>query len=318
MRLPDAWRPLVGAAVVSLSGVWVRLADVEPARSALLRNAYAVPVLVALLAVERRRQRARGAIPARLLQPWALAAGLCWAVDLTLWHGAIGILGAGLGTVLPSIQVVLVGLAAVLLLGERPRGGFWVALPVVAAALAGLGLTGRSVVVGGSVPTGVALGVGGAVAYAGAILLLRRARAADPGGSGLLALLWLSVGGAAGAGVVAAAVGAAGPAGWPADGWLVLLALGSQVVGWLLLTTAMHRLPALATSVALLLQPTLAVVWGVLLLSEPIGPAQLALAALLLAGVAVAHRAVTAGGLPSPSDARRHDGTDLGAGPRGA
>ena len=318
MRPPDAWRPFLGAAVVSLSAVWVRLADVEPARSAFLRNAYAVPVLVALLVLERRRQRARGDVPARLVQPWALAAGLCWAVDLTLWHGAIGILGAGLGTVLPSLQVVLVGLAAVLLLGERPRAAFWLALPVVVAALVGLGLTGRSVAPGGSVPTGVALGVGGAVAYAAAILLLRRARAADPGGSGLLALLWLSLGGALGAGAAAAATGAAGPAGWPADGWLVVLALGSQVVGWLLLTTSMHRLPALATSLALLLQPTLAVVWGVVLLAEPIGPTQLAFAGLLLVGVAVAHRAVTAAGVPSGDDAHRLPGTDPGARPRGA
>ncbi len=292
MRPSEAWRPVAGAAIVSLSAVWVRLADVEPARAAFLRNAYAVPVLVALVALERRRQRARGIVPARLLQPWALGAGGFWAVDLTLWHAAIGIVGAGLGTVLPSVQVVIVGLVAVVLLRERPRPGFWVALPIVLAALAGLGLTGRSVVPGGSVPLGVSLGAGVAFAYAGALLLLRRARAADPDGSGVLALLWLSVGGAAGSGAAAAVTGGVGPAGWPADGWLVVLALSSQVVGWLLLTTSMHRLPALATSVALLLQPTLAVVWGVVLLGEPIGPVQVGLAALLLGGVAIAHRAV--------------------------
>jgi drug/metabolite transporter (DMT)-like permease len=306
--LPDTWRPFVGAAIVSMSGVWVRLADVEPARSAFLRNAYALPVLVVLVALERRRQRRRGVEPAPLLQPWALAAGLFWAADLTLWHAAIGILGAGLGTVLPSVQVVVVGLASVVLLRERPRVGFWVALPVVLAALAGLGLTGRSVV---------------ADVYAVALLLLRRARAADPEGSGVLALLWLTVGGAAGAGAVAAATGGSGPAGWPADGWLVALALGSQVVGWLLLTSSMHRLPALATSVALLLQPTLAVVWGVMLLGEPVGGVQLALAAVLLVGVAVAHRAVaprtdTPSGLPSGDDARRLPAFDPGARSRGA
>jgi drug/metabolite transporter (DMT)-like permease len=321
--LPDTWRPFVGAAIVSMSGVWVRLADVEPARSAFLRNAYALPVLVVLVALERRRQRRRGVEPAPLLQPWALAAGLFWAADLTLWHAAIGILGAGLGTVLPSVQVVVVGLASVVLLRERPRVGFWVALPVVLAALAGLGLTGRSVVADGSVPLGVGLGTGVAVVYAVALLLLRRARAADPEGSGVLALLWLTVGGAAGAGAVAAATGGSGPAGWPADGWLVALALGSQVVGWLLLTSSMHRLPALATSVALLLQPTLAVVWGVMLLGEPVGGVQLALAAVLLVGVAVAHRAVaprtdTPSGLPSGDDARRLPAFDPGARSRGA
>jgi drug/metabolite transporter (DMT)-like permease len=297
-RLPDVWRPFLGASIVSLSAVWVRLADVEPVRSAFLRNAYALPFLGLLLLVERRRLAARGAVPARLVQPWALLAGLVWGIDLVLWHAAIGILGAGLGTVLPSLQVVIVGIAAVVLLGERPRPWFWLSLPMVLAALVGLGLTGRSVRIDGSVPLGLGLGVGVAFTYAVALLLLRRARAADPTGSGVLALTWLTVGGALGAGVAAIPSGAAGPAGLPADGWLLVLALGSQVVGWLLLTSSMHRLPVLATSVALLLQPTLAVLWGVLLLGEPVGPAQLLLAALLLAGVAVAHRAVAPPALP--------------------
>ena len=319
------WRPFAGAALVSLSGVWVRLADIEPARSAFLRNAYALPVLVLLVVLERRRRRRSGRVPAPLLQPWALAAGAFWAVDLTLWHVAIGILGAGLGTVLPSIQVVVVGLVAVLVLGERPRPAFWAALPIVLAALAGLGLTGRSIDPDGSVPVGVALGVGVALAYAGAILLLRRARAADPDGSGVLALLWLSIGGAVGAGAAALPTGGIAPAGWPADGWLVALALGSQVLGWLLLTTSMHRLPALATSVALLLQPSLALVWGVVLFDEPVGAVQLLLALTLLAAVAVANRAVTTpappaasgSGLSSDDDARRSHDADPGARSRG-
>jgi drug/metabolite transporter (DMT)-like permease len=74
----------------------------------------------------------------------------------------------------------------------------------------------------------------------------------------------------------------------------VLLALGSQVVGWLLLTSSIHHLPAAATSVALLLQPVLALVWGAVLLSEPIGVPQVLGAAVVLVGVALAHRSLRA------------------------
>jgi len=42
---------------------------------------------------------------------------------------------------------------------------------------------------------------------------------------------------------------------WPAHGWLVTLALTSQVVGWLLIAVALPRLPASLTSVVLTVQP---------------------------------------------------------------
>ena len=46
---------------------------------------------------------------------------------------------------------------------------------------------------------------------------------------------------------------------WPAHGWLVTLALTSQVVGWLLIAVSLPRVPAALTSVILLLQPVASV-----------------------------------------------------------
>ena len=42
---------------------------------------------------------------------------------------------------------------------------------------------------------------------------------------------------------------------WPSAGWLVLLALTSQVLGWLLITVSLPRLPAAMTSMILTIQP---------------------------------------------------------------
>jgi drug/metabolite transporter (DMT)-like permease len=288
VRLPVAVRPWLGAVMISFSAVWVRLADVEVARSAFLRGAYALPLLAVLLA----RQPARGA--RRWLRPLALGAGLLLGLDLVAWHASIAIVGAGLGTVLPNLQVVLVGLAGVALFGERPARSFWLGIPIVLAGIWVLSVVGRPVVVGGSVPLGVVYGLLTALAYAACLIVLRLARAREPGASAVEVLWSLTVGATLVTGVVAVAEGVAGPAGWPADGWLVLLAVGSQVVGWLLLTSSIHRLPAAATSVALLLQPVLALLWGATLLGEPLGPAQLIGAAVVLAGVTIAHRAVRA------------------------
>ena len=54
----------------------------------------------------------------------------------------------------------------------------------------------------------------------------------------------------------------------PRTRWLVTLALTSQVLGWLLITVSLPRLPAALTSVTLTIQPVGSVILGVILLSE--------------------------------------------------
>jgi len=287
---PAKVRPWLGAVLISFSGVWVRLADVEVARSAFLRGAYALPVIAVLVAVARRRS-----VDARLVPwvlPWALAGGVLLGIDLVAWHAAIEIVGAGLGTVLPNMQVVFVGLAGVLFFRERPPVGFWIALPIVLSGIWILSVVGRPVLTDGSVPLGVLYGVVAAITYAGALVLLRVSRGRQPRAPSVAFLFSLTVGATVAMGAAAASQGVAAPAGWPADGWLLLLALGSQVVGWLLLTSSIHLLPAAATSVALLLQPVLALVWGRVLLGEPLGFPQVGGAAVVLLGVAIAHRSI--------------------------
>ncbi len=306
--LPDALRPWLGAVMISFSAVWVRLADVEPARSALLRVVYALPVLAVLVAL-------RGGSGRRWLVPGALVAGLALGIDFVAWHESIERIGAGLSTVLANLQVVFVGLAGVLLFGERPGRGFWFALPVVLTGIWALSTVGRPVAEGGSVVAGVVFGVVTAVAYAASLVLLRVARSRSTAAhvDGISAMWSLTLGATIMILPIAAVQGVAGPAGWPADGWLIALAVGSQVVGWLLLTSSIHRLPAAATSVALLLQPVLALTWGALLLAEPIGPAQVGGAMLVLAGVAIAHRSTTSARVsPGTSIASPPQGGDVG------
>ena len=306
--LPMALRPWLGAVMISFSAVWVRFADVEPARSAMLRGVYALPALIVLVAIRTRRAtRApdgdatdRAAGWRSWLLPGAVAAGVLLGIDFVAWHESIAIIGAGLGTVLPNLQVVFVGIAGVVLFRERPGGSFWAALPVVLVGIWVLGAVGRPVVDDGSVALGVVYGVVAAITYAGCLVLLRFTRARTSTAA-VTVLLSLTVGSLLVTAPVAAVEGVAGPAGWPADGWLVVLALGSQVLGWLLLTSSIHVLPAAATSVALLLQPVLALGWGALLLAEPLGPAQLAGAAVVLLGVALAHHGARRAAVVTPS-----------------
>ena len=69
--------------------------------------------------------------------------------------------------------------------------------------------------------------------------------------------------------------------------WLLALALVSQVIGWLFIATALPRLPAVETSVLLLVQPVFAIVWGVMFFAERLSSLQWLGSAIVLAGVAV-------------------------------
>jgi drug/metabolite transporter (DMT)-like permease len=60
------------------------------------------------------------------------------------------------------------------------------------------------------------------------------------------------------------------------------------VLGWLLISVSLPRLPAVLTSILLMLQPVSAVFLGALLLSESPSGVQLLGVAVVIAGVAVA------------------------------
>jgi drug/metabolite transporter (DMT)-like permease len=93
----------------------------------------------------------------------------------------------------------------------------------------------------------------------------------------------------------------------------VLLALTSQVVGWLLITVSMPRLPPWLVSALLLVQPAGSVVLGAVFLGERPSAPQLAGVAAMLAGVVIAASGRTRAApapVPEPlanSPARRGD-----------
>ena len=72
---------------------------------------------------------------------------------------------------------------------------------------------------------------------------------------------------------------------WPGHGWLVLLALSSQVLGWMLITVSLPRLPAALTSMTLTIQPIGSLILGAIILGEQPSALQLAGGAGILAGL---------------------------------
>jgi drug/metabolite transporter (DMT)-like permease len=282
---------VAGALTIAFSAILVRLADVSPATAAIFRCAYALPVLGALAVLEDRRFGPRPARDRRL----ALPAGAFFAADLIFWHYAIADVGAGLATVLGNVQVVVIPFAAWAVLGERIERRILLALPLVCSGVLLISGALETGAYGDDPARGVVFGMLTGLAYAGFILVLRQ------GSGDLRRPAGPLFDATAVATVVAIAAGlAVGDAdlvpSWPAHGWLLALALSSQVLGWLLITVSLPRLPAALTSVTLTIQPVGSVLLGVILLAEEPSALQLAGVACIVAGlVSVARRRSASG-----------------------
>ncbi|HEY2266018.1 MAG TPA: DMT family transporter [Streptosporangiaceae bacterium] len=290
-----------GAVCISSTAVLMRLADTSASLAALGRCAFALPVLGALAWLERRPRNGRpGAPPMPSRRRWlARLAGVVLAADLIVWNHTIADIGAGLSTVVGNLEVLIIAVLAWLVLGERPRRSLVLASPVMLAGLVlvgGLADGAGSHAYGADPRLGVVLGVGVALLYAIYILMLRQATSSPAAGAAPAAvaapLFEATVGAVAGSVVLGLALGdfthGLGPAGWATFGWLALLALTSQVIGWLLITVAMPRLAAGMIGALLLIQPAGSVVLSYLFLGERPSALQLTGVALMLAGVVIA------------------------------
>ena len=271
----------MGAACISCSGIFYRYADVSPSTGTVYRALFGLPLLALVGLAEQRRY---GALPRATIRLAAIA-GIFFAGDLMLWHHAIEAVGAGLATVLGNLQVIVVGIVAWLMLGERPSRATLLSLPVV---LVGVVLISGAIggqAYGNDPGLGVVLGIGTALCYAGYLLVIRRGGrdARRPAGPVAVATAFVVLA----ASLAGAVVGDLDPAP-PLESlaWLAILGVTSQSAGYLLISISLPRLPAVTTSIILLAQPVMTVVLSIILLSEAPSGAQLLGVVLVIGGIA--------------------------------
>jgi drug/metabolite transporter (DMT)-like permease len=271
---------LTAAVSLAFTGILFVLSDTSPATATVFRCLYALPLLLVLA---RREDRTVGPRP-WMARRWALLAGVFFAVDLVLFHHAILLVGAGLATVLSNLQVVIVLIAAWVLWGERPPAAQLLGVPV---ALAGVvlisGVLGADAY-GEDPALGVVIGLLVAASYAAYLLLIRKGRDRRHVAGPILDATLATALVAAVAGALAGELDALPT--WPGHGWLVVLAVSAQGMAGLLLAIALPRLPALTTSLVLLVQPVLSVGLAMLIIDEAPSAGQLAGVALVVVGVA--------------------------------
>jgi drug/metabolite transporter (DMT)-like permease len=277
---------LAGAVAIAFSAILYRYADVSPSTGAFFRCAYALPPLLLLALWEDRRLGPR---PWKT-RAWAWLAGAFFAADLLAWHHSIEYVGAGLATVLGNTQVLLVGVLAWLLFRERPSKPLLAAIPVAMVGIVLISGVLEDGAYGQDPLLGVLFGILTGIAYTGFLLTLRHGssdlrRFAGPLYDATLAAALL---------VIPPGLALGDLDFFPppsAQGWLILLALSSQVLGWLLIAASLPRLPAVVTSVLLTLQPVCSVLFAAILLGEDPSRLQLVGVAAILSGLLLASAA---------------------------
>jgi len=258
-------RLFLGATLISLSPVWVKLVSVSPTVSGFYRVLIGGGALALYLLVTRRRLGLSRQTVAILM-----LSATFFAVDLWCWHRSIGYVGPGLATLLGNFQVFFMMLAGVLLLHQRPHVRQLIAVPLALGGLTLLvGLDWKALPA--DYRLGIIFGLLTAVTYAGYLLTLREVRARSSHRSAAREVAVVSLATAVLLGMTAALEGASLAIPTLADaGWLLSYGILSHCIGWLFIAGALPRVSTTEAGLALLLQPTLSFVWDVLFFSRAV------------------------------------------------
>ena len=211
------------------------LSEVSPTTGAFFRCFWALPFLWPLAMWEDRRLGPRP--PGSHRAAWI--AGAFFAADLVLWHYAIEEVGAGLATVLGNMQVVIVGVLAWVLFHERLSRSSLLAIPVAMLGIVLISGVFENGAYGENPALGALYGVLTGLAYSGFLLALRFSsdprRVAGPLFEATLASMIFVV-------PIGLVLGNLDfTPSLEAIFWLIVLALTSQVIGWLLIWRRISR-----------------------------------------------------------------------------
>lgn len=267
---------IFGASLLGFAAMLVRwAAPAGPLAVGFYRMAIALPFVAWLARGTARPATGR----ARL---WAVLAGVCFVLDLWMWHSALHLTSAANATLLVTLAPIWVAVVSVLWMGARLRKRFWLG---VLLALSGALVLGLAKGARWGTGLGELLGALASLAYGAFTLALGRARREL---SAPEALFWVVLCCTVLFGALGWAQGEAF-SGYPARSWWALIGLGTlvQVVAWWFITWGLGHVPTNLGAMGLMTQPVATIILGWVLLAESVRPLQGLGALLVLAGIAL-------------------------------
>ncbi|MGL1930704.1 MAG: DMT family transporter [Desulfotalea sp.] len=253
---------LLGASMISFSGIWVTLADVPPTTSAFYRVFFgAIFLIVPALCFEKAQKLS--------LKDFGLIVlcGFSFCLDLIFWHKSIIYIGPGLATIIGNFQVFMLAGIGILFFKEKVLPRFYCSIP--------LAILGLFLLVGfdwsafsSNYKLGIVYGILTAICYTVFLLALRKIQ--QKGNPFYSTLFYVSI--ATSVFLLPVVyqenVSLIIP---DTKSFLSLISLGlfSQVIGWSIIAKAMPKVAASSIGLVLLLQPALSFVWDIVIFSRP-------------------------------------------------
>jgi drug/metabolite transporter (DMT)-like permease len=272
---------IAGIVCIAWSAIFVRWTDIPGPASAFYRMLIPAVVLLPTFLFDREGIR----LNRRMLGIIALG-GLFFALDLALYNSSILKTSAANATLLGNNTPIVVGVLSWLVWRKRPAAAFWLGLV--------LALAGSAVILSADLSKHLLFGIGDLMALAAAacfaVYLMATERVRTSTSTlGFLRLAMISS--TLALFVINLLLGISLRVPHGRTLWAVLgLGLVSQLGGYLALTYALGHLPATITSVSLLAQGPLTAIMALFLLGEPLTLPLIVGGALVLSGVALAHR----------------------------
>jgi drug/metabolite transporter (DMT)-like permease len=269
--------------VISFASIWIRWAEAPSISIAAYRVGLAAFILTPI-ALSTRRQQLQALSRSDLR--YALLGGVCLALHFIFWISSLEFTSVASSVVLVTTNPIFVALGSYFLLKEPVTMSLIVgiAISLVGGVLIGYGdfLAGPNVLLGDG------LALLGAVMASAYLLVGRRLRAHTD----LLTYIFLVYGAAAIVLLATALVLKQPLAGFPQETylWLMLLALGPQLIGHTSFNWALKHLSASTVAVIILGEPVGSTVLAYLLLGEPVTALKAVGGALILLGIYLSSR----------------------------
>lgn len=272
---------VAGIVCIAWSAIFVRWTDIPGPASAFYRMLIPAMVLLPTFATDRKRERVTW-------RTWLIIGlgGLFFALDLALYNSAILCTSAANATLLGNNTPIVVGLLTWIVFRRRPQPAFWLGLI--------LAICGSVVILWADLARHAPFGVGDVMALGAAACFAVYLLATEKVRTTTSTLTFLRLSMIATTLVLlllnfAMGISLRVP---HRRTWWALLGLGlvSQLGGYLALTYALGHLPATITAISLLTQGPLTAAMAAVLLGEPLTLPQIVGGALVLFGVALAHR----------------------------
>ena len=276
---------IVGAVCISFSPIFVKLIGEErlgPTAIGFWRTLFGGLALFIASALLRKRL-----VLSRRLFGFAALAGFIFFLDLFAWHRSIIYCGAGMSTILANTQIFCTAVLSFFIFKERLSLRF---LAAAVSAMVGvvllIGTATGEVVFTTRYVWGIVLGLATAIVYAHYLITIRWSGFREAAPDIVVFMAWVSLFSALFLGLAAAVESAAMmPPDMDSLRYLLALGLVVQAMGWWTISSSLAKIAASRAGLVLLLQPTLAMIWGVVMFSEQFTFSQAVGAVVTLAAI---------------------------------